>query len=237
MRSPKDWCARRNLKAAPRLSLTASHQILICLGGYSGGGSCDHGFFESCAGYLLCCWAPCMPHSVPNCRSRCTTAAWVTEAPLILKLLYPDGPPREQESKYISSQPATMPDEMTLGCSNSDVLLLVLSSRHFCCVFRAVMQRGQLDEAREVLEMLESNGSDSDKDKPKPRFRSYQPLIRGLVRRADIEGVMELWAHMQRHNVLPKVCVPLGRPMRSRFVSLHATVCFPPRHFIQTCVP
>lgn len=51
--------------------------------------------------------------------------------------------------------------------------------------------------------MLE--GNELSNDNSKLRFRSYQPVIRGLIRKGDMEGVMKLWKHMQWHNVLPKV--------------------------------
>lgn len=44
----------------------------------------------------------------------------------------------------------------------------------------------------------------------RPRFRSYQPVIRELFRRGDMDGVMKLWKHMQWHNILPKVPSPVG---------------------------
>lgn len=51
--------------------------------------------------------------------------------------------------------------------------------------------------------MLE--GNELNNENSKLRFRSYQPVIRGLIHKGDMEGVMKLWKHMQWHNVLPKV--------------------------------
>lgn len=68
-------------------------------------------------------------------------------------------------------------------------------------------QRDEVDSAMEVLTMLEGHEArnGNSKDHSKLRFRSYQPVIRGLVRKGDMEAVMKLWKHMKWHNVLPKV--------------------------------
>lgn len=57
----------------------------------------------------------------------------------------------------------------------------------------------------EILAMLERE--EFSKETPRLRFRSYQPVIRGLFQRGDIEGVLKLWKHMQWHKILPKVLV------------------------------
>lgn len=48
-------------------------------------------------------------------------------------------------------------------------------------------------------------GSEYQQKFHRPRFRSYQPVICELLRRGDVDAVMQLWKHMQWHKILPKV--------------------------------
>ncbi|CBJ30158.1 conserved unknown protein [Ectocarpus siliculosus] len=69
-------------------------------------------------------------------------------------------------------------------------------------VIRLRVQRGKLAEAMEVLAMME--GREYQKKFCRPRFRSYQPVICELLRRGEMDGVMQLWKHMEWHSIRPK---------------------------------
>lgn len=64
-------------------------------------------------------------------------------------------------------------------------------------------QRGKLAEAMEILAMME--GREYQQNFCRPRFRSYQPVICELLRRGEMDGVMQLWKHMEWHSIRPKV--------------------------------
>ncbi|CAM9942181.1 unnamed protein product, partial [Ectocarpus fasciculatus] len=69
-------------------------------------------------------------------------------------------------------------------------------------VIRLRVQRGKLAEAMEVLAIME--GREYQQKFHRPRFRSYQPVICELLRRGEMDGVMQLWKHMEWHSILPK---------------------------------
>ncbi|CAN0056125.1 unnamed protein product, partial [Ectocarpus sp. 13 AM-2016] len=69
-------------------------------------------------------------------------------------------------------------------------------------VIRLRVQRGKLAEAMEVLAMME--GREYQQKFCRPRFRSYQPVICELLRRGEMDGVMQLWKHMEWHSIRPK---------------------------------
>ncbi|CAM9856181.1 unnamed protein product [Scytosiphon promiscuus] len=69
-------------------------------------------------------------------------------------------------------------------------------------VIRVRVETGKLAEAMEVLAMME--GSEYQQKFHRPRFRSYQPVICELLRRGDVDAVLQLWKHMQWHKILPK---------------------------------
>ncbi|CAM9659616.1 unnamed protein product [Ectocarpus sp. 4 AP-2014] len=54
----------------------------------------------------------------------------------------------------------------------------------------------------EVLAMME--GKEYQQKFCRPRFRSYQPVICELLRRGEMDGVMQLWKHMEWHSIRPK---------------------------------
>ncbi|CAM9606373.1 unnamed protein product, partial [Discosporangium mesarthrocarpum] len=59
------------------------------------------------------------------------------------------------------------------------------------------VRMGKLSKAVEVLsDMLESGAS--------PRFRTYEPVLRAMVRQGDKEGTLRLWRNMKWHSVTIK---------------------------------